>query len=378
VRRNDRRVKIPATLQPLIDTSRNPLPSLLKQLQVGQTLEAKVLQQIKPGLLRLQIAATELLARSQVTVPAGSQLKLLVVKGQPIPELRILRESTALERQQHAVRSAMARQLPPGEVRGSIEALRSQAQTPAQTEGVRQMASILRDAGVRLEQLTPTQLQRAIAQSGLFHEARLAGALASDPADTKARLLQLLTLFNNSGPAQQKNLHPAAGGAEATALRETTVDSLMGRLIRLIEASVSRIQLQQAAALPVEESPRQAWQIDLPIQLPEETHEAMLRIEREAAGDEGGAATWAVNLVFQFDSIGTLQTRIALAGDRISATFWSERDRTCRRIEQRLPSLKTAFEAQGFEVVHLAGVLGAPTEPLIRVPMPDSLLDERA
>ena len=86
----------------------------------------------------------------------------------------------------------------------------------------------------------------------------------------------------------------------------------------------------------------------------------------------------AINLAFQFDTIGTLQTRIALAGDRVSATFWSEREGTYRRIEQRLPRLQEAFEAQGLEVVHLAGVLGVPAEPLIRVPKPDNLVDERA
>jgi hypothetical protein len=105
----------------------------------------------------------------------------------------------------------------------------------------------------------------------------------------------------------------------------------------------------------------------------------MLRIEREAAEKDGsGAATWAVNLAFEFDTIGTLQTRIALAGERVSATFWCERDDTRRTIERRLPNLREAFEAQGLEVVHLAGVQGEPAQALIKVPMPDKLLDERA
>jgi hypothetical protein len=142
---------------------------------------------------------------------------------------------------------------------------------------------------------------------------------------------------------------------------------------------VSRIQLHQAAALPTEDGQRQAWQLDLPIQLPDETHDAMLRIERGPARDDDGMAPgWAVNLAFQFDSIGSLQCRIALAGDRVSATFWAERGKTHQTVEQRLPGLREAFEAQGLEVVHLAGVLGAPPEPLIRVPMPETLLDERA
>lgn len=371
-------MKISTTLQPLIDTSRNALPSLLKQLQVGQTLQAKVLQQIQPGLLRLQIASTELLARSQISLPAGAQLKLEVIKSQPLPELRVLRESTALERQQLAVRSAMARQLPPPEVRGKLGEL--QTQTPRQAEAVRQLGNILDNAGVKLNQLNPAQLQRAVGQSGLFHEARLAGQLPPDSADIKTRLLQLLVQLKPEGMAHQKTLQPPPGSAESAATaRDAGGDSLFARLTRLIEASVSRIQLQQAASLPVEEGPRQAWQIDLPIHLPDESHEAMLRIEREASTENSdGTSTWAVNLAFQFDSIGTLQTRIALAGERVSATFWSEQDGTYQRIEQRLPNLKEAFEAQGLEVVHLAGVLGAPPEPLIRVPMPETLLDERA
>ena len=142
---------------------------------------------------------------------------------------------------------------------------------------------------------------------------------------------------------------------------------------------MSRIQLQQAATLPTEESPRQAWQIDLPVQLPDESHDVMLRIERDSTTEEAdGGSTWAINLAFQFDSIGTLQTRVGLSGERVSATFWSDRGSTHQRVEQRLPALQQAFEAQGLEVVHLSGVLGAPAEPLIRVPVPDKLLDEHA
>jgi hypothetical protein len=372
-------VKIPATLQPLIDTSRNPIPSLLKQLQVGQTLEARVLQQVQPGLLRLQIATTELLARSRVMLSSGTRLQLEVIKGQPLPELRVLRESTALDRQQDAVRSAMSRQLPPNEVREKVSELLAQTQTSRQAAGVRQLNHILQNAGVQLNQLTPAQLRRAIEQSGLFHESRLASGLPFNPADTKTLLLHLLANLRSAGGTRQESLQPPPGDTGAAARRDSGGDSLLARLTRLIEASVSRIQLQQAATLPAEESPRQAWQIDLAILLPDEAHDTMLRIEREEGSeDTDGASTWAVNLAFQFDSIGTLQTRIALAGERVSVTFWSAQDTTHRRIEQRLPNLKEAFEAQGLEVVHLAGVLGAPSEPLIKVPMPESLLDERA
>ncbi len=374
-------MKIPAALQPLIDAARREPPSLLQQLKVGQTLPAKVLEQLQPGLLRLQLASTILLARSQVSLQAGTALRLEVTKPFPLPELRILQEATPRERQQHAVRSAMARQLPPADVRQAATGLGVRTTSPRLAEGVRQFSAITADSGIRLSQLAPAQIQRALHHSGILHEARMAANLPHDPGDTKTRLLQLLTLLRPDPKAEQqqaaRNLEHAADQNQAG--RSAGADSLLNRLVRLIEGSISRIQLQQAAVLPQEEGQRQAWQIDLPIHLPDETQDAMLRIEREAAQDgKPGDATWAVNLAFQFDSIGTLQCRMALAGERLSTTFWCERDATFEKVERRLPALRKAFEAQGFEVVHLAGVLGDPPEPLIHVPMPDSLLDERA
>jgi hypothetical protein len=372
-------MKIPVTLQPLLDPGRRELPSLLQQLRIGQTLPAKVLEQVQPGLIRLQIATTALLARSQLPLPAGAQLKLEVIRTLPRPELRILQTAGPREQQQQAVRGAMARQLPPGEVRHTGTLLAAQARPGREADGLRQFNAIQQGNGVRLTQLGPAQVRQAVMNSGILHEARLAAHLPADTGDTKTRLLQLLALLRpDTRPGIKEARAPDSAAEEAKPARAGG-DALLNRLVRLIEGSVSRIQLQQAATLPTEEGQRQAWQIDLPIHLPDETHDAMLRIEREEAGDRDGAsATWSVNLVFRFDSIGKLQCRIGLAEERVSATFWCERSETFRRVEARLPSLQEALEAQGLEVVHIAGVLGDPPEPLIRVPMPDKLLDEHA
>ncbi len=422
-------MKISPILQPLLDPAR-PVAILLKQLQVGRILEARVTQQIQPGLLRLQMAGTEVLARSEVSLPTGSRVRLEVSRAQPQPELRILHAPDAGQRQQMVVRSAMARQLPPSEVRQQVRELLSQpplptqiparaqtqpqapisapdqhprqapvpatpqapassaapatSQTPTLTarsdQGIRQFVDILRDAGIRPDQLSPGQVRRAVQQSGLFHEARLAQALPVEQGDTKTRLLQLLHQLQLDPESNRPLPRPGPENADSPAQARTRPDdSLLARLTRLIEASVSRIQLQQAASLPTEDSPRQAWQLDLPVQLPDESHEMMLRIERDTGGARSsGGSTWSVNLAFQFDTIGSLQCRVGLAGERVSATFWSERDATHRRLEQRLPVLQQAFEAQGLEVAHLRGVLGEPAEALIRVPVTDGLLDEHA
>ena len=375
-------MKIPLTLQPLIDATRRPLPSLLDQLKVGQVLQAKVLEQPQIGLLRLQIATTELLARSRVQIQAGTPLKLEVVKGGTLPELKILRQAGPREQQQQLVRTAFPRQMPPVEVRQAITSLKPQAEGTRLAEPLRQFNAISQASGVRVAQATPLQInppqiQRALQLSGILHEARVITGMPLPAGDTKAQLLQLLTLLKPELKLDGKNRRPPTVSPEQpTMQRAVSGDALLNRLIRLIEGSISRIQLQQAAALPQDDSPRQAWQIDLPIHLSDETHEAMLRIEREGAANDAESATWSVNLVFQFDTIGRLQCRIGLDGDRVSATFWCEKRTTLDRVDQGLGSLQAALEAQGLEVVHVAGVLGEPSEPLVHVPMPDYLLDE--
>lgn len=374
-------VKVPISLQPLLNATQREIPSLLKQLQVGQILPAKVLAQVSPRVVRMQIATTELLARTPIPLDVGSKLRLEVVKRQALPELRILREPTPSEQRQRAIRSAVAQQLPPREVRQASTALRAAAATPTQTQGLQRLETIQQTAGVRPEQLTARQIQRAVTHSGVFHEARLLSGVPTPSGDIKAQLLLLLKTLTGEA-ARARNAPPPAAADDGDAVsqaRAAAADSLLARLIRLIEGSVARIQLQQSAALPNDDNPRQAWQLDLPIQLPDGSDDVMLRIERDASGDDDADGPgWSVNLAFEFDTIGTLQCRIGLHDDRVATTFWCDNDVIHTRLEQRLPVLKHALEAQGLDVVHLAGVVGAPADALIHVPMTDTLLDEHA
>lgn len=373
-------MKISQTLLPLLAAARRELPSLAQQLKLGQVLPGRVLERVQPGLLKLELASTVLMARSKVDIPPGTRLRLEVVREQPIPQLRILPRPAVEPAQQLLMRSAMPRQQPPQDVRQAVQGLGAQAANPRQAEALQRLSTILGDAGVAIERLGPAEIRRALRASGLFHEARLAGGETAQPADTKTRLLQLLSLLQHTPSAAQGRGQPTHTTAEhAASAREPGGDALLSRLVRLVEASISRIQLQQAASLPADDGQRQAWQLDLPIQLPGETHEAMLRIEREPRdGATGAAPTWAVSLAFDFDTVGALECRLALAGERVSTTFWCARAVTQQDLDRRLPRLRQAFEAQGLEVVHLAGVLGSPPQALTSLPPPRSLIDEHA
>jgi hypothetical protein len=374
-------VKIPQTLQPLIDATQRQPPSLLQQLKIGQTLSAKVLDQLQPGLVRLQLASSVLLAKTGVTLTPGSRLTLEVTKPFPLPELKILRALNRQEVREAVARTALPRQQTPAEIRGTARALADAPVTAKTAESLRQLNAIQRDTGIRIDQLSPARVRRAVHNSGVLHEARLATQPPAVPAtDSKLRLLQLLDELQHLLRTEPTRPRPAQTTGDNAALqRDPAGPNLVLRLLRLVEGALSRIQLQQAASLPQDDPQRQAWQLDLPLHLNDDTQDAMLRIAREPSADPAtGDPTWSFNLCFRFDTIGTLQCRVSLAGERLSATFWCEHATTQAMIERRLPGLREAFEAQGFEVVHLAGILGEPDDPLMAIPLPDGLLDERA
>lgn len=396
-------------LQPLLPAGRSEIPTLLRTLQLGQLLQGRVTAQVEPGLLRLQVGNSELLARSNLQIADGTRLTLQVTRKAPLPELRVIQPTPPPNPKVRLLQQAIARALPPSEVRQAIATIRQQPLTAEQARVVRQFEQILQSHAIRPERVTPEAVRNAVRHSGILHEPRLLlrppsqAATPVDgrvpppttgspapvplplpppealPPDTKLQLLQLLQRLRTEPVRDGRRPDTAvADGAPGSGTR-VSLDSLLARLVRLIEGSVARIQLQQSAALQTDDSQRQAWQLDLPIRLPDEEHGAMLRIQREPADTAPGSQpSWSVNLAFDFDTVGRLQCRVTLSGERVSTTFWCERDDALARLEARLPRLRAALETQGLEVVHLAGVLGQPPDPLIRVPRPDGLLDERA
>jgi hypothetical protein len=368
-------LKTDGALQALSRAAPGAVPRLIEAMQVGQLIQARVTANPQPGLLRLQIGQTELTARSPVDIPRDTRLQLQVVSRLPLPELRILSRLGASRPDQYLLRDALARQLPPSEARQAVQALARGPLTPAQSALVTEATRILDGSGLSQRQLSGSGLRQALDHSGLFHEARLLTHGAPGSGDTKTRLLQLLARL---APTQQAPVDPDAAPLSSRGAGTNPADAILARLGAVLEGAVARIQLHQAAALQGDDGQRQVWQIDLPILLSEEAHQLMLRIEREAAAERADQSSWTVKLSFEFDSIGRLQSRIALNGTRVAATFWCERGSTLQRLEQRLPVLHEALVAQGLEVVRLAGVEGNPPEPLFTLPVTEALVDERA
>lgn len=355
---------------------------------------------------RLELLNTQLLARTNLPLHTGQTLRLQVVKQGLLPELRVLTPQAPENTSQQVLRQALPRQIPLIE---SLQAFRqlaggqSTAPLPAQA---RPLIAGLANRALALRQLNPEGLQQLIQGSGLFTEALLAQGRPVAANDQKLLLWKLHTVLmaarggnevttpttrtpgqTDSPPARFANTpgieaKPAESAQEQQrAETQRTLESgLLTRLTRLVEGSLARIHSQQAIALPQDDgTPRNVWQLELPIAVKDEAKTLRLQIEQEDTSDPEHDAQhrWRVRLDFDFDNLGALQASVLLEGNKVSTTFWCERDHTEQKVDLRLPELATAFNKAGLEVGELHTRHGIPDQK-DPVRPPASLLDERA
>lgn len=235
----------------------------------------------------------------------------------------------------------------------------------------------LRPPALSPAQVNAQSIQNSLMQSGLFFEPSLIRENLN-LGDQKFQLLQLMRLLTH-GSSSKKNSPSEANPQADQARSSNSADTLMNRLLRLVEGSLARIQGQQATALNNEEPNRTVWQFELPVQLGEKQHQLPITIQQDDSGEsdaEGGERIWRVDIDFSFDNLGDIQSRITLNGDSISAGFWSDKDSTAKLIERALPKLEQTLLDAGLSIKAISSLTGeAPSNtPAIR----DRLLDERA
>ena len=140
--------------------------------------------------------------------------------------------------------------------------------------------------------------------------------------------------------------------------RDMGADSLLrNRLIRLVEGSIARIQLQRTSHSAGQRGPAPGMVATRPADpaaRARPTRRCCVSSVTTPAKADGMASTWAVNLALPVRPIGTLQCRIALAGEHVSATFWCERSATGQHGKSDC-RFCTPFEAQGLQDDPLAG-----------------------
>jgi hypothetical protein len=223
--------------------------------------------------------------------------------------------------------------------------------------------------------ITAETVKQAVAQSGLFLEARLADrAPASEgaPPDLKAALLTLqralaATPAANAAPGARPTTTPppvrdAALMAQAPALAALSAgDSAAAILQHLrpeVDQAVARQLLHQLASLP--DGGAMGWMFELPVATPQGTGVAQFEIDRDGAqpGEGGAAEAWRVRFSIDLEPLGPVHVHLRMEGERAQVAIWAERGDGLERLREQGAELAQALPA---DVVFRPG---APRRPV--------------
>ena len=386
------------------------------EFRTGQLLEATILSNSRNGVVQLRIGNTELTAHTNVVLPKNAHVELKVMQLQPQLLLKILPTTDAgaqLARVaiNQPLRSAMLNLLPKQSSPSAVFSAISQpqlakaltAELPTLQPLIRQVMNAL---PTRKDMGQAAGVRRAVQQSGVFYEARLASQAVNQSLylapDIKAMLTRLLAGYERamqhqpaatgatkpsttSGIAQEITPPPLRGSAPAVhpharpdrALAHPEMPIELAMLAKKIEGALSRISLFQVATAENFNDGQLLWQLEIPVRHADNVDMVALTIEQEQHGKTDETESWTVNLALDLPRLGTLHIHISLNNEGIHSSFRTQSPATQELIEGRLSRLRESLEHQGLEVHSLncrAETNPVNSEPLLTPP----LIDEQA
>lgn len=400
-------------------------PGLIRQLSIGQQLMARLLPPVdsQPARTVLELAGHRVAVQLSQSLPAniGNQLKLDVVSPGAIAALKILTPPVSSNNSiPTALRATLPLQAPLPPLLANLALIARESGSPLLPNGPRlapplpqTVVDLTRNIVDRLPNAqtlsTADGVKQAVAQSGLFLEARLAQGIqqpthqqnilpltASIPMDFKGGLLGLLVSLLNlikatpSNPASaamntpSTHLPPVASHnpavAQATLNQSMNLQQALRELLRSVESGVARLQLNQLVSSAPEEDGKRSWIMELPMRNGEHIDLIQLHLEKEKKQQgKKKAVLWTVTLSLTPKGLGPVQVRVSLANNIINTSFWSENPQASTFIKENLPILKNRYREVGLSVGTLNAHEGrAPTPTSADEYLHHTLLDEKA
>lgn len=383
-------------------------------LKLGTVLAAVVQARLSESsfLLQLGPSGRTVVAQSGADLRPGTQLMLEVTRLGPTPELRTVQPDAPTTSPStpaatgtdnpasQALRQFLPRQISLAEFAQAVPAALNQ---PAQAlpAPVRQaLEAVLAALPPPSQWATPEGLARAVRDSGLFFEARLAAAAghkADFPTgDFKGKLLALLERLQvqevaaappaaSGGEAQHGHGAWRAVAAELAALADAAPTAKMPQdtsplegLARKVEGALARIGLDQLASLPQADG-AQAWRLELPCA--DGGAAAKLLIASEDRPSPGGGKptkSWSLQLELEPPGLGNVCARIVLTGGHIDTYLWSGLATTTGLIQGHSELLRARLEQAGLKVGRLDTLERPPATPPRNPPPTAPLLDLKA
>jgi hypothetical protein len=396
-----------------IDTAQLPVGTLLQ----GKVLTSQVMPQV-PGqptvfrslvsLLNTSLSGSTLSIDSPTPLRIGTLLSALVQDTQTLKFVPLSNRQEQLAVTQQLV-SQQSRQ---GSLDGLLKLLQNlPAPTSNQTSIDLRVAVDKLLAGLPdVQQLsTPKGLAQALANSGLFLEAKLlTGQNPTLAPDMKGDLLKVIAQLTQQLPANT-NLNAIIAANTLVQAMPSFVRSALGmlgqvsakplptsfplperflqslegegdleHLLRLAAAAVSRLQSHQLSSLEqtgVTDDGRlmSTWQLEIPMRNMQDIVPLQVKFQREEAPEkeqpnerrderEPKQQLWRVDLAFDMEPLGPMQIQAQLIQGSLSSQLWAERPYTASLIESNLAGLRDRLLASGLNVGDLDCHLGTPPQ----------------
>jgi len=393
-----------------LDTAQLPVGTLLQ----GKVLTAQALPQAtgQPAvyrslvsLLNTALSGSTLSIDSPQPLRIGSLLSAMVQGSQTLNFVPLSgrQEQLAITQQLATQQNRQA------SLTGLIDALQNLPPSDDTSSDLQAAVSKLLAGLPDVQQLsTPKGLAQALANSGLFLEAKLLnGDNPSLTPDMKGNLLRLIAQMTPGLPANtslnaviaantlaqalpsfvrnalgtlgQVSAKPQPGGfpLPSRLLQSLAGEGDLEHLLRLAAAAVSRLQSHQLSSLEqtglTDDGRLQTtWQLEIPMRTLQDVVPLQVKLQREDPPEkeqsekreerEPKQQLWRVELAFDLDPLGPLQVQAQLTQGRLSSQLWAERPYTASLIESHLGGLRERLLSCGLEVGDLDCHLGTPPQ----------------
>ena len=410
-----------------IDTAQLPAGTLLQ----GKVLTSQVLPQVpgQPTVFRSMVSLLNtVLSGSTLSIDSPTPLRIGTLLSAMVQDTQTLKFVPLSSRQEQlaVTQQLVSQQSRQGSLDGLIKALQNLTPTPQSSLqpplqpsplALDPTSSDLRLAVEKLlaglpdvQQLsTPKGLAQALANSGLFLEAKLlTGQNPTLAPDMKGDLLKLIAQLTPGLPANT-NLNAIIAANTLVQTMPSFVRSALGmlgqvsakplptsfplperllqshdgegdleHLLRLAAAAVSRLQSHQLSSLEqtgVTDDGRllSTWQLEIPMRNAQDIVPLQVKFQREEAPEkehpherrdehEPKQPLWRVDLAFDMEPLGPLQVHAQLIKGSLSSQLWAERPYTASLIESNLAGLRERLLASGLNVGDLDCHLGKPPQ----------------
>ncbi len=159
------------------------------------------------------------------------------------------------------------------------------------------------------------------------------------------------------------------------------VFQMVGRdLIKLSEQSLGQ-KLFQQSSLRLQQEQQQPLLLHLAIPLndQEKLTELGLKIQQRKSESDPENQIWDIRLDFEIGSLGKIATHLSLSGNTVSASFWSGKTETQKKIESGMDDFQIQISSAGFTLGQFHSFHGKPPQDNSgdEHEMPEALLDIR-